>query len=297
MAQSDLPEYLQHHGQAAETGCLSVTTAVGEYANIYLLEGEVVYAETGEDFGVTALFIAMTWEEAHVSWQPDQQPPRLIMREPYDSLLFQYAQLEDSGSLDAESIRETMGDSVGDTQNSSEVKLLDLNQYAVSFEVLNTPFKGFCFYLEKYESLVGRLEDCDIILPDASLSSHHCRIIKETNRIRIVDLGSTNGTRINGTIITEQTLQVGDELQIGAVLITMHVKLKRNLNQQALDTLQQQSVYKDKVAPPSTVKIDPKKLRRTTNRIEGPITWKNLSSTDDKKVKNKSLFSGLFKKK
>ncbi|MEM6886420.1 MAG: DUF4388 domain-containing protein, partial [Verrucomicrobiota bacterium] len=83
MAQSEIPEYLQNHGQAGETGCLSVTTALGEYASIYLLEGEVVYAETAEDFGVTALFIAMGWDAADVSWEEDKQPPRLIMREPF----------------------------------------------------------------------------------------------------------------------------------------------------------------------------------------------------------------------
>ncbi|MEM6883502.1 MAG: FHA domain-containing protein [Verrucomicrobiota bacterium] len=296
MAETEIPEFLQIHGQAGETGCLSVTTVLGDYASIYLLEGEVVYAETAEDFGVTALFISMTWDGAAVTWEEGKQPPRLIMREPFDSLLFQYAQLEDAGILEPEAIRNTLGDNVGSTNSSAEVKLLDLSQYAISFEVLNTPFKGFSFYLEKRESLVGRLEDCDIILPDASLSSHHCKIVKEDNRIRVIDFGSTNGTRINSRIITEETLQVGDEFQIGAVLITMHVKLKRNLDQQTLDTLQEQASNKKAVTPRSTTKLDPKKLRSATDRVHGPITWKNLSSSQQKE-KSKSLFGGLFKKK
>ncbi len=295
MANVEIPELLQNHGQSGETGCMSVTTNVGEYATIYLLDGEVVYAETGEDFGITAMFIAMTWEQALVTWEEGKQPPRLIMREPFDSLLYQFAQLEDAGALDAASIRENLGDNVGSAR--SEVKLLDLSQYAISFEVLNTPFKGFSFYLEKKDSLVGRMEDCDIILPDASISGHHCKIIQENNRIRIIDFGSTNGTRINGQIITEGSLQVGDEFQVGAVLITMHVKLKRNLDQDTLQNLQMQAAAKKGYAPQATTKLDPKKLRNTTDRVKGPITWKNLSSTDENKPQTKSLFGGLFKKK
>jgi len=294
MANSEIPEQLQVHGQSGETGCLSVTSSQGEYASIYLLDGDVVYAETGEDSGIVALFIAIGWDSSTVVWEAEKHPPRLIMREAFDALLFQYAQLEDAGTTEPDAIRSSLGDQSGD---SSEVKLLDLSQYEVSFEVLNTPFKGFTFHLEKRESLIGRLEDCDIILPDASLSSHHCKIIKEANRIRVIDLGSTNGTRINDHIITEQTLQVGDEFQIGAVLVTMHVKLKRKLNQQTLNTLQSQASAKRSAVPAATTKLDPKKLRSATSRVQGPITWKNLSNTTNNKPKNKSLFGGLFKKK
>jgi len=291
MANTEIAEHLQYHGQSGESGCLSVTGSDGSYASIYLLEGEVVYVETAEDFGLTAFFIAMNWDEASTNWEAGKQPPRLIMREPFDSLLFQYAQLEDSGQTDPQVIRDMYGDSPG----ISEVKLLDLSQYAISFETLNSPFKGFTFFLEKPESLVGRMEDCDVILPDASISSHHCKLLQDRNHIRVVDLGSTNGTRINGELINEGMLQVGDEFQVGAVLITMHVKLKRKLDQNALQQLENQANKKVGYAPTSTTKLDPKKLRRTTDRVQGPITWKNLSTPESKK--DKSLFSGLFKKK
>lgn len=291
MANTEIAEHLQYHGQAGESGCLTVTAANGSCASLFLLDGEVVYVETAEDFGLTAFFIAMTWDEASSSWEAGKQPPRLIMREPFDSLLYQFAQLEDSGQTDPQVIREMFGDSTG----ISEIKLLDLSQYAISFETLNSPFKGFIFFLEKPESLIGRMEDCDVILPDASISSHHCKLLQDRNHIRVVDLGSTNGTRINGELINEGMLQVGDELQVGAVLITMHVKLKRNLDQNALKQLESQASKKAAFAPTSTMKLDPKKLRRTTDRVQGPITWKNLSTPEGKK--DKSLFSGLFKKK
>jgi hypothetical protein len=89
---------------------------------------------------------------------------------------------------------------------------------------------------------------------------------------------------------------VGDEFQVGAVLVTMHVKLKRKLDQKALQHLDSQAASKKAYAPQATTKLDPKKLRRTTDRVKGPITWKNLSSADQKQD-NKSLFGNLFKKK
>jgi len=292
MANNEIVEHLQYHGQAGESGCLNVHAADGNYATIFLLEGEVVYAQTADDFGVSAFFIALGWEDASTAWEPGKQPPRLICREPFDSLLFQYAQLEDNAQTDPDSIRSLYGEVTA----GNDVKLLDLNHYAISFEVLNTDFKGFIFYLEKAESLIGRMEDCDVILPDASISSHHCKLQQDRNHIRVLDLGSTNGTRINGQLIDEGILQVGDEFQIGAVLITMHVKLKRKLDQDALSRLESQAT--GKTAYPSgtaTSKLDPKKLRHTTDKIQGPITWKNLS-TEQKKGRQ-SLFSGLFKKK
>ncbi|MEM6820589.1 MAG: FHA domain-containing protein [Verrucomicrobiota bacterium] len=294
MSNSEIPEHLQYHGQVGDTGCLTVSDPSGYTAQIFLLDGELVYAETGEDFGITALFIAMTWDGATTSWQGGKRPPRLICREPFDSLLFQFAQLEDAGTTEASAIRELYGDSGG----ASEVKLLDLNQYAISFEVLNSPFKGFVFFLEKVETLVGRMEDCDVILPDASVSSHHCKIVKDTNHIRVIDLGSTNGTRINGDLVNEAILQVGDEYQVGAVMVTMHVKLRRNLDKSSLKQLESQAVAKQGAAavPRSTTKLDPKKLRRTTSKVDGPITWKNLSSAESKSGRQ-SLFGNLFKKK
>lgn len=141
MANTDIPEYLQNYGQAAETGCLSVTSALNEYASIFLLEGEVVYAETDQDFGVTALFIAMTWEGAQVMWEDGKQPPRLIMREPYDGLLFQYAQLEDSGMLDPDSIRSSMGDNVGEAAVAGTPDVISC------WIFLNMPFLSRCLTL------------------------------------------------------------------------------------------------------------------------------------------------------
>ncbi len=64
---------------------------------------------------------------------------------------------------------------------------------------------------------IGRDEDCDIHLPDRQVSRNHARIYWAGDHYRIEDLGSKNGTHVNGQDVQGNTslpLQDGDELQI-----------------------------------------------------------------------------------
>lgn len=72
--------------------------------------------------------------------------------------------------------------------------------------------------LDRNRSLtVGRDEECDIHLPDRQVSRRHARIYWTGEQYRIEDLGSKNGTHVNGQEVQSNTscpLQDGDELQI-----------------------------------------------------------------------------------
>ena len=64
---------------------------------------------------------------------------------------------------------------------------------------------------------IGRLPDCTIALPDANVSRKHTEVHHRGNAFVIVDLGSTNGTKINGTRIDgERTLADGDIVSVGS---------------------------------------------------------------------------------
>ena len=62
---------------------------------------------------------------------------------------------------------------------------------------------------------VGRSPDNDLILRDPATSGHHARVERRGQQFWIVDLGSTNGTLVNGEPIQEKELSHGDRITIG----------------------------------------------------------------------------------
>ena len=61
-------------------------------------------------------------------------------------------------------------------------------------------------------TLVGRGEECDVRLDHKSVSKIHCVIVKTDGLLLVRDLGSTNGTRVNGTRIRRGMLLPNDKI-------------------------------------------------------------------------------------
>ncbi len=69
--------------------------------------------------------------------------------------------------------------------------------------------------IDNDEFIIGRGSDCQIILPERQVSRHHVKIMHEDGRYILHDLGSRNGTHLNGTQFEGQIqLQDGDEISI-----------------------------------------------------------------------------------
>ena len=62
---------------------------------------------------------------------------------------------------------------------------------------------------------VGRGADCQIIVDDPNVSRRHAEIRADGDAYVLDDLGSTNGTRVNGVVVDKQRLADGDEIAIG----------------------------------------------------------------------------------
>ena len=71
-------------------------------------------------------------------------------------------------------------------------------------------------------TLVGRKEDSDLCLPHKSISKMHCVIVKTDGLLLIRDLGSTNGTRVNGLRIRRAALLPNDQLSIAGFKFRVH---------------------------------------------------------------------------
>ncbi len=62
---------------------------------------------------------------------------------------------------------------------------------------------------------IGRLAECDVVLTDSSVSRRHAEVRRNGSDFVIVDLGSTNGTKVNGATVKERRLADGDEISVG----------------------------------------------------------------------------------
>jgi ABC transport system ATP-binding/permease protein len=69
------------------------------------------------------------------------------------------------------------------------------------------------FELARDVMVIGRDEDVDIRVEEALVSRFHARIERRAGAHVVVDLGSTNYTRVNGQVVREQELQDGDEIR------------------------------------------------------------------------------------
>lgn len=69
--------------------------------------------------------------------------------------------------------------------------------------------------LHELPALLGRAEDCEVVLCDRLTSRHHCVISERDGELIVRDLGSTHGTFVNGSRIDEAILQPGDSFSVG----------------------------------------------------------------------------------
>ena len=68
---------------------------------------------------------------------------------------------------------------------------------------------------EQLADLVGRQNDCTIVLGDPNVSRNHAEVRPSGDGFVVADLGSTNGTKVNGVRVAEQQLRDGDEVTFG----------------------------------------------------------------------------------
>ena len=100
------------------------------------------------------------------------------------------------------------------TTDQVEAKTTERSTHALVLE------DGTRFELTNDKNIIGRQTTCDIVIADHNVSRVHAEIRLVQGTWHIDDRGSTNGTRVNGTVIVEPTKLVsGDVIAFGAVNI------------------------------------------------------------------------------
>jgi len=66
---------------------------------------------------------------------------------------------------------------------------------------------------------IGRLPECAVVLDDPNVSRRHAQVRREGDAVFVVDLASTNGTRVNGIPVREHRLAPGDVISVGTTAL------------------------------------------------------------------------------
>ena len=78
------------------------------------------------------------------------------------------------------------------------------------------PNAGSTFLVDRDSTSVGRAPESDVFLDDVTVSRRHAEIVRRTDgAFSVRDVGSLNGTYVNGEQVDETKLATGDEVQIG----------------------------------------------------------------------------------
>ena len=88
---------------------------------------------------------------------------------------------------------------------------------------ISGPSKGERNEIHDGEAIIGRHPDCQIVVEVGAVSRHHAKIIASGDDIHLKDLGSRNGTFVNGQLISEpHLLREGDQIRICEVEFSFH---------------------------------------------------------------------------
>ena len=92
-------------------------------------------------------------------------------------------------------------------------------------EVATLTWSGETLELTRQVSTIGRSSSCAIVVHDANVSRTHAEIRRIGEGYSLVDLGSTNGTEVNGLTVSETALMNGDVISVGQTQLTFERRL------------------------------------------------------------------------
>jgi hypothetical protein len=212
-----LPEILQ-------TCCLSrrsgqITFRSGEsYGFVYIQQGRVLHALCGTKEGEEAVYQMFSWDAGNFSLDQDILPHKKTITSTWEQLLFEGARRADATTL-------TPANSA--TITTLEPLALRTPDSQPKLTLTRPDLPPVVVPLEQEYTHVGRAPGNEIPLPYPSISNRHCIFIQSGAEVVLRDLNSSNGTSVNGEMISEVILRPGDLIQVGTVEIKFEPGIKR----------------------------------------------------------------------
>lgn len=115
-----------------------------------------------------------------------------------------------------------------DHANINKIKRISLLTNKGVLVILSSNFLGKTFIINNKKTMIGRNDNCDIIIDDPLISNEHCDIsLEDDGKLYINDLCSKNSTFVNGKEIKKSTqLIYGDRIVLGDTIIRFYLEEK-----------------------------------------------------------------------
>jgi hypothetical protein len=82
---------------------------------------------------------------------------------------------------------------------------------------------GGRIHIETEPVVIGRMPECAVVLSDPNVSRRHAEVVRVNDAFVVRDLGSTNGTKLNGAPIREGYLTTGDNITVGSTTLVFEM--------------------------------------------------------------------------
>ncbi len=205
--------------------CLSrrsgqITFRSGEsYGFVYIQQGRVLHALCGNTEGDEAVYTMLTWPGGGFSLDEGILPHKKTVTATWEQLLFEGARRADEGRLQDRSNQPTV--------TTAEPLTIRMHDSQPKLTITRPDLPESTVVLEQEYTHVGRAAGNEIVLPYPSISNRHCIFISSGPDIVLRDLNSSNGTYVNGEIVSETILRPGDSIQAGTVFMKFEPGVKR----------------------------------------------------------------------
>ena len=111
---------------------------------------------------------------------------------------------------------DTGGEEMEAGQGTAAISAEEARRHGLAREAVALVLDGERFPLEgRGPWTIGRSQECDIVVSDPNVSRQHARLSRSDNGFVVEDLGSTNGTLLDGAPIDRERIESGDELTFG----------------------------------------------------------------------------------
>ena len=192
--------------------------SLASFGTAFLLElSKYMYSE-GQRYGYT--FLSKPFIELHAD--DAVAPHEMFIEVDFDDALqFEWEEEDSIDNGTEEAWREKTNVIQGALHINKRLDDQESRNLRYYLEIIEGPGQGVIFQMEEETIHFGRHSQCEAVLQDGEVSRRHMCLVRSKDGWLVDDLGSTNGTWVNGQRITRQTIQLGDRIQVGQTVLIM----------------------------------------------------------------------------